>query len=323
MFNPFITKKPKKNGCYSLIALVFFVGMSTVANANLLFEENFNNGPGQFSLQGNVFINKGKIHLHGSNGTEENIARISLLNLDASSFKAIHLSFDGAKSNFEEADDNVDILVSYNDSPYQYSYQSKREPSGRRTVDFGSVADYATISIVIQFNASSFFETYTLDNILLEGSNGLPNPDVSASGFYLEGGINATTPDIFSVTNTGTTNFTLVYFGLEYLRGLKFDPRDVPFTVTSDDDVGFSGTFSVSTYNSDVVTVRLAFDDFEPGETFSFTADVDDRNGGFTYGRELLGSTLGVFYNSNPISTGFLTADPRNRNRATVTIDGD
>ena len=294
---------------------------SAAVNANVVFEENFAGGTGIFTPEGNVFATNGAVRLRGDSDSNPGPGQIALLNINATDFKAIKLSFDRTTSGLDSGEAG-EVLVSYNGGQY-FTYESTQSAFGRTTIELGAIADFTTINIVFKINASSFFETYTIDNVVLEGSNGLPNPDVAASGYYLEGGISATTPDTFSVTNTGVIKFTGVGFGLDYDLGLKFDPNDVPFTVTSTDDVGFSGNFSVSTFNGEIVSVLMSFNDFDPGETFSFTADVDDSNGGFTPARELGESVLIIFATSLPANSGILVADPNNRNRATVSINGN
>ncbi len=152
---------------------------------------------------------------------------------------------------------------------------------------------------------------------------------VAVEGYYLEGGQSASTPDVFSFTNTGEGDIVTIQIRVDINtyrennpQSPTFDPSDVPFAVTSTDDVGFSGSFTqpfnIEPFNNP--SVYLSFTDFNPGERFTFVTDVDDANGAYTTGADFQYSELRVIgYASG--AEGIFFVDPTNTNRATVVTE--
>ncbi len=145
-----------------------------------------------------------------------------------------------------------------------------------------------------------------------------PSGDQAITGFYLEGGASATTPDQFSFTNTGDINITALLVDLGSASGAPvFDSADVPFAVTSNDGVGFSGNFNLSNGNT---VLQLNFTGFAPNETFSFNIDLDDAAGGFTPGAEVAGTTLRVSAMNVNDALGLYEVDNNDNNRANIDV---
>jgi dienelactone hydrolase len=284
-----------------------------------LFEETFDSGAGQFATQGSVYASDGNVRLRG--GSSSGVIVSSTI--DATGYTDISLSFDRSTSGLDYGESGR-ALVSINGGSFTL-VESTRSASGRTTLALGSSADNATIQLAFSINASSFYEVYTVDNVVLEGSSDSEPPppppgENSASGFFLETGSSATTPDQFSFTNTGEVAISRLVIDLSNGSGTPvFDPVDVPFSVTSTDNVGFSGNFAL---NGAVLT--LDFSGFDPGETFSLNGDLDDANGGFTTGAEVAGSVLTSIAAGSEDAVGTFIADSADANRANVVAgDGD
>jgi hypothetical protein len=152
------------------------------------------------------------------------------------------------------------------------------------------------------------------------GSNPLVPDQPLATGTYREGGGTATSADIFSFRNVGTTNITsiLVDLGPSANRAI-FDTNTSTgrrFSATTT-GVGFSGTFTLSNGNR---AVRMNFTDFQPGETFTLNVDVDDATAGTaTTGAEMAGAIVTVT-SGRGNDSGVFAAVPGVVNDAAVTV---
>jgi hypothetical protein len=104
------------------------------------------------------------------------------------------------------------------------------------------------------------------------------------TGSFTEDGNPDGIGDTFSITNTGTEDFVTVVIELSTAATptLVFDitgGNSSPFTVVSESPttVGFVAPAGVVDGGS---TLTLTFTDFNAGDTFTFTIDVDDSAGG-------------------------------------------
>ncbi len=301
---------------YLLVVGVSLALSNSTTAQEILFEENFDSGAGQFSTQGSVYDTDGNIRLRGGSSEGE----ISSSTIDATGYTNLVLSFDRSTSGLDSGE-NGQALVSINGGSFVV-VESLQNASGRSTINLDASANNASIQLAFRVNASSFFEIYTIDNVVVEGNGSAPPPpppppgDNSAAGAYLEGGSSATTPDSFSFTNTGDASISSITIDLSSGSGSPvFDPNDVAFSTTSSDSVGFSGNFSLSAGNT---SLTLSFSGFDNGETFSFNTDLDDANGGFTTGAEVAGSFVTVTAAGSEDASGAFAADSGNANAASV-----
>lgn len=316
--------RPPSNASLTKIASNLAMGSALMAislaasSQETLFEEDFSAGAGQFSTQGSTYTTGGTARLRGG----ANDGRMDSNVIDASGYSDLSLSFDRTTSGLDFGESGR-VSVSINGGSFTV-LESLRRASGRTTLQLGSSADNSSIQIRYQTFASSFYEIYTIDNIVIEGNNDSPPPppptgDLAAIGAYLETGGTATTPDQFSFTNTGDINIDSLTIDLSGGNASPvFDPNGVSFTVTGSDNVGFSGNFGLS--SSSLLT--LNFIDFGPGETFSFSGDLDDSNGSYTTGADVMGAELTVSASGNPSVSASFTVDSSNADRAVVNIGG-
>ena len=118
--------------------------------------------------------------------------------------------------------------------------------------------------------------------------------------------------DTFTLRAQGAAGVTKIRFDLSGSE-TSFDPREEPFRVLNDGGTGFDGMF-IST----ALTLELSFLDFDPGETFIFSVEVDDDIG-FTTTRDFRGSLLEVTFAAAPPNV--LSSVFNRRGRAMVLAD--
>ncbi len=107
--------------------------------------------------------------------------------------------------------------------------------------------------------------------------------------------------DVFTITNTSQENANITQLVIDTsssLAGVYFNPSgafsspyDVDSTVAA--ETGFAGFTNTSDNASQLV---LQFTDFNPGETFTFEVDVDDRYGWFVTSRDFSGTMLTTIF---------------------------
>lgn len=305
----------KTIGLLAIAALLSLPGIA--AAQETLFEEDFSSGAGQFSTSGSVYASDGEIRLRGGSSA----GQIWSSSIDASDYTGLSLSFDRSTSGLDYGESGQ-AFVSINGGGFNV-VESQRTASGRTTIDLGPAADNASLVVAFVIDASSFYEIYTIDNVVIEGESGGDTggggDEPAATGYFQETGSSATTPDQFSFTNTGDAPISSLVIDLSSGSGSPtFDPNDVLFAVTSGDDVGFSGSFALS--GNQLLT--LSFSGFDPNETFSFDADLDDPGGSFTTGAEVAGSSLTVSAAGADDAEGTFAASSSDANRAEVDTAG-
>jgi hypothetical protein len=115
---------------------------------------------------------------------------------------------------------------------------------------------------------------------------------ISHSGTFFDDGANpdGALPDTFTINNTSPDSYAItdltISLALPATQPLTFDESILAyqFTVIGDDQ----GLF---TQNITADTITLTFTDFNMGDSFTFTIDVDDNNGRVDSGR-MAGSTV-------------------------------
>ncbi len=152
---------------------IFLALSAPLARADVIFQEAFGSGLGQFTATGGVATTTGAARMRGSLIGEDGTITSSAIN--AQGFTDLSLSFDRSSSGLDLGEAGV-AAVSINGGAF-VTLESSRTASGRATFALGSSAANAT-SIVLRFsiNASSTLETYDVDNVVLSGTPGGGNP---------------------------------------------------------------------------------------------------------------------------------------------------
>ncbi|HEY5761042.1 MAG TPA: hypothetical protein VIU34_34705, partial [Steroidobacter sp.] len=157
-----------------LLCLGFFLAMSAqLARADVIFQESFGTGLGQFTSTGSVSTTTGAARLRGSLGSDDGTITSTAIN--AQGFTDVSVSFDRSSSGLDLGEAGI-AAVSINGGAF-VTLESSRTAAGRATFPLGASAANAT-RIVLRFsvNASSTLETYDVDNIVLSGTPGGGNP---------------------------------------------------------------------------------------------------------------------------------------------------
>ena len=99
---------------------------------------------------------------------------------------------------------------------------------------------------------------------------------ISHSGtFFDDGSMSDTAPDDFSIVNTSPDSYNITTLVIDFstvaTAPVTFDEGDFAF-VAGAEPVGFITDTTVAG------SITLTFNDFNAGETFTFTIDVDDNN---------------------------------------------
>lgn len=150
-------------------AFVGFCAMGVTAQADVAFEETFDSGLGAFSESGRVYTGSYGVRLRGgTSGTQ-----VTSPSIDASEFTGMSISFDRSTSGLDWGERAI-AAISVNGGSF-VTFESTRSASGRFSLDLPATVDNAS-SIVLRFSidANSFYETYEIDNIVIEGNRGTP-----------------------------------------------------------------------------------------------------------------------------------------------------
>ena len=162
---------------HRLLHVVLLFALSCVgaslARADVLFQETFATGLGQFSATGSVSTTTGAARLRGSLTSSDGTITSAAIN--AQGFTDLSLSFDRSTSGLDLGEAGV-ASVSINGGAF-VTLESTRSASGRATFPLGAAASNAT-QVVLRFNinANSTLETYDVDNVTVNGTRGGGNP---------------------------------------------------------------------------------------------------------------------------------------------------
>jgi hypothetical protein len=120
----------------------------------------------------------------------------------------------------------------------------------------------------------------------------------------------------FSITNNSTAGEKVTGFHLNLApTGTFFDtadsapgfPGSIPFSPVGSSGV-LTGLVSSPSVPDGSTLLDLAFNGFDPGETFSFDLDVDRPNTATVYGNELIGALVSVDFSNGFTASGTLAA---------------
>ncbi|OGB27210.1 MAG: hypothetical protein A3I66_11710 [Burkholderiales bacterium RIFCSPLOWO2_02_FULL_57_36] len=144
--------------------------LSMAAQAQVVvFEETFSTGLGKFTAAGSVVTSSGAARLDGCYGcTDGSITSTAISTVD---FTGLRLSFDRVTSGLDSGEAGI-AEFSTNGSTYT-AVESIRTASGRVTFNLPTSAENQSgLRLRFRINASLSSETYTVDNIRLEGTSG-------------------------------------------------------------------------------------------------------------------------------------------------------
>lgn len=138
------------------------LGLASIAQADVVFEESFASGLGAFTSSGSVYTGSYGARLRG--GSSEGV--ITSPSISTAGFTSLTLSVNRATSGLDLGEAGT-ISVSVNGGAFT-ALESLRSASGRVTLQLGSTAQ----SIVVRFavDASSFYETYEVSSLVIEGT---------------------------------------------------------------------------------------------------------------------------------------------------------
>ncbi len=143
---------------------------SGVAQAQVaIFDETFSAGLGKFTATGSVSTSTGAAALAGCYGCTD--GAITSTAISTVGFTGLRLSFDRTTSGLDTGEVGV-AEFSTNGSTYT-AVESIRTASGRVTFNLPVAAEgVSTLRLRFRINASTSSESYTVDNIRLEGTSG-------------------------------------------------------------------------------------------------------------------------------------------------------
>ncbi len=181
-FNPGTTSAlPRRSRRVSRFAfLTALLASSAAVNGATIYQQNFSGGLGGFTVEGTVTTGSYGARLRASLGGG---AQITSSAINTSGFSNLTLSFDRSTSGLDARETAV---ASYStDGTTFTTLESVRDASGRVTLSLGPDAANRSVYLRFQLNANSFFESYTVANIVLSGTNGNGNPDPDPPGGVL------------------------------------------------------------------------------------------------------------------------------------------
>lgn len=143
--------------------------LSMAAQAQVaIFEESFPSGLGNFTAAGSVTTGTYGARMAGSSGTDGSITSNPI---NTTGFTGLTLSFDRVTSGLDTGESGI---ASYSvDGTTYTTIESIRTASGRVTFNLPTAAqNQAQLRLRFRINASLSSETYSVDNIRLEGISG-------------------------------------------------------------------------------------------------------------------------------------------------------
>ncbi len=146
------------------------LGLSTLllaapASAAVIFQERFQSGLGQFSGEGRVYTGSYGVRMRGGDPSGVIVSNA----IDTRGHTNITLSFNRESSGLGTGEFGV---VSYSVNGGAYSIvEARRTVSGRTTIELGdNAAGVAQLRIRFHITADSFFKTFEVSNVVVEGT---------------------------------------------------------------------------------------------------------------------------------------------------------
>ncbi|MVF12949.1 DUF3237 domain-containing protein [Ketobacter sp. MCCC 1A13808] len=137
--------------------------LSLSVQADVVYQPSFSNGNDGFSLEGRSSINGGGIRLQGGS----TIARVQSPVIEVSDYQHLVLSYNRATNRLDPGEAAA-AQISVNGEDFA-TLESVRDENGKVTFPITHSADINTVALRFSLNASSFFESYNVSDITLEG----------------------------------------------------------------------------------------------------------------------------------------------------------
>ena len=159
---------------------------------------------------------------------------------------------------------------------------------------------HATPSLSFAINGDTFGATFSFTNTSTAGEN--------ISRFVL---------DLSTITAGGPYCFDTVVGG-----ACNPDPQS-PYAFTPDvAAAALTGLYAPLTVADGATVLDLRFNDFNPGETFSWMIDVDSVTELSVFGNMLAGATVSSAFSNGMTATGILAVDSNNLDSSVLSITG-
>ncbi|OGB22429.1 MAG: hypothetical protein A3I66_03925 [Burkholderiales bacterium RIFCSPLOWO2_02_FULL_57_36] len=155
----------------ALVAGGVLLSMAAQAQT-VVFDETFAAGLGKFTADGTVNTSSGAARLDGCYGCTD--GSITSIAISTAGFTGLRLSFDRVTSRLDFGEAGI-AEFSTNGSTYT-ALESIRTASGRVTFNLPTSAEnQSSLRLRFRVDASLSYETYTIDNVFLEGTS-VTNP---------------------------------------------------------------------------------------------------------------------------------------------------
>ena len=178
-------------------------------------------------------------------------------------------------------------------------------------------------SAVYAFNRTAWVAGMVVSLAFLLASSAHALPSLS---FIIDGD---TYSEPFSITNNSTGGEAVTGFRLDLApAGICFDQASDPCDSSSGVDFAASGGTGPSTglvswaVSADNTVLTLVFNDFSPGETFSWDIDVDEVGAPSVTGDEMIGALAEVDFSNGLTLLGELKAVPGNPDASQFSVTG-
>src|SRR5262245_19012553 len=132
------------------LTLLGCIATVSTAHAAVIFQENFANGPGQFTATARAFADANGARLRGGAGNQTLTSR----SISTTGFTNIRLSFDRATTGLDANEPGI-AAVSINGGAFT-TLESTTNATGRRTIALAANAAGGAIVVRFSLNASSF-----------------------------------------------------------------------------------------------------------------------------------------------------------------------
>ncbi len=146
---------------------LILAGAANLARADVIFEEDFSSGVGQFSTSGRASHSSGQVLMRGGSSPGSIISG----SINVSQYSNLTLRFTRSASGLDGGEAGV-AAISVNGGAFN-TLESVGNTSGSRTLQLPAAS---TVVLRFSISASSYFETYTVDNIVLEGDRSGSQP---------------------------------------------------------------------------------------------------------------------------------------------------
>lgn len=143
---------------------ILSISAASLSQADVIFEESFDSSLGQFTGSGYVSTGSYGARMRGGSNDGSIVSGA----IDASGYTDLVLSFDRVLDGLDWGERGT-AYVSINGGSYT-AVDSVRYTSGRVSIPLGAEANGASIVLAYAIDASSYYETYDVDNVVVEGT---------------------------------------------------------------------------------------------------------------------------------------------------------